>query len=146
MTLEELKALLDAVELRNFPYRVEIRSEIRDWFDLFGDRQPRIMTTAGRRVLVVCFDQYIPNRDTGVIGKFTMESGLDERQIENFGGSTIDALDLFVRSKLFEMVTHEVSEAIHYKGERIFDPHRPEALGFTPAPPLPAFALNRPEE
>lgn len=142
MTLEQLKALLDGVELRNFPYEVKIRTELRDesgddgvcWmrFTLTGERQ--------RRFLAIHYDQHIRDRDTGAASVVTMTHEVHEQSIRDFSGDTNDALDVFVRHRLYEMVMHEVCEAIHHEGRRVFDPHSPHR-SFAPAPLIPVRSV-----
>lgn len=140
MTLEELKALIDGVELRNFPYEVRIKTDVRDFwapgqfeFDDFVAHLSSGRVTQRPRALEIRFEQIVPDRDTGKRDAFTMIYSIHEKSIEDFPGDENDAIDVFVRQKLYEMVTHEVCEAIHHKGRRVFDPHRPEGLGLHPA-------------
>jgi hypothetical protein len=110
MTLDELESLVAKVELRNFPFQVRIATR---WFYV-----------GQRKTLVIAIQAKIKDRDTGLPSYVDFEQSYSEAQIDPWDEDA--AMELALYRPLRDMAIHEVAEALHFKGVRIYDPHRDE--------------------
>jgi hypothetical protein len=96
-----LQAILDKIELRRWPWKIEL------------------LTPIGNQLLYI--REHVLDRDTGeptVLGAMPYPDPPPN--------ADDDALIAWVFEQLARHVFHELAEAFHYNGVRIFDPHKGE--------------------
>lgn len=102
---EKFRQMIDKVDLRHFAFPIKLSVG-------YGSSEHDIVIRAS---------SWVQDRDTGRAIEVCREMEL--RPLGPAGDVDEQAMLYFVRRVIKELVEHEVDEAFHYDGKRVWDPH-----------------------
>ena len=114
LTLDEAAEIVRGVTLQHFPFPLRLFASIVCGASVAGHPTK----------LVIAAEYELPERDTGVLKTFFYRHEFDESAFATI--ETTQQMLEVVRACVVEIVAHEVNEALHYDGRRIFETHSNE--------------------
>ncbi len=102
--------MLNKVTLKNFPLPISVKAEVG--IDTF--------------IIHVAISYWAPDRDTGERIKIARQEAIRPVSLPTSDDPKNPYALFWLRRTLREMMAHEIEEAFHFAGVRLYDPHAKE--------------------